>query len=60
MGSTVAWFTGLSGSWKTVIARIAAGMLEGRGHNILILDGDAVPATVDHHLGFSREEIREI
>jgi 3'(2'), 5'-bisphosphate nucleotidase len=51
----VVWFTGLSGSGKSTIARRVVEMLEGRGRPVEYLDGDAIrdvfPAT-----GFTRPE----
>lgn len=51
----VLWFTGLSGSGKTTIAREVLAALEARGRAVELLDGDAIreifPAT-----GFTRPE----
>jgi len=54
-GGRVLWFTGLSGSGKSTIARRVVESLEGRGLPVEYLDGDTIrdifPGT-----GFSREE----
>jgi len=51
----VLWFTGLSGSGKSTIAREVVALLEARGDKVEYLDGDAIrdifPAT-----GFTRPE----
>ncbi len=51
----VIWFTGLSGSGKSTIARLVVAALEARGEPVEYLDGDAIrdifPAT-----GFTRPE----
>jgi 3'(2'), 5'-bisphosphate nucleotidase len=51
----VVWFTGLSGSGKSTIAREVVAQLEARGERVEYLDGDAIrdifPAT-----GFTRPE----
>ena len=50
------WLTGLSGSGKSTIARIAAGALRDRGHRVEVLDGDDVRQNLCAGLGFSRED----
>lgn len=57
--SIVIWFTGLSGSGKTTIAKALKKELEANGTKVDILDGDMIRATLHKHLGFSREDIRE-
>ena len=51
----VLWFTGLSGSGKSTVAREVVALLEARGEKVEYLDGDAIrdifPAT-----GFTRPE----
>jgi len=54
-GFTV-WFTGLSGSGKTTIARIVAQILRDRGKKVEILDGDVVRTNLSKGLGFSKED----
>src|SRR3990170_8887221 len=55
MGFTV-WFTGLSGSGKTTVARIVAQILRDRGKRVEILDGDVVRTNLSKGLGFSKED----
>jgi 3',5'-nucleoside bisphosphate phosphatase len=50
------WLTGLSGSGKSTIARIAAGELRDRGRRVEVLDGDDVRQNLCAGLGFSRED----
>ena len=59
MSGCVAWFTGLSGAGKSIIASRAAQILGERGRKVLVLDGDIVRADPDRRLGFSPEDIRE-
>jgi len=56
--NTVLWFTGLSGSGKTTIARQAKEQLEQQGLSVRIIDGDDVRAVLHRQLGFSREDVR--
>ena len=53
------WLTGLSGSGKSTVGRIAAGELRDRGYRVEMLDGDDVRQNICDGLGFSRED-REI
>lgn len=55
----VVWFTGLSGSGKTTIARDAEKVLHGIGHLTMLLDGDNVRAGINNNLGFSPDDRRE-
>lgn len=48
----VVWITGLSGSGKTTIAEVLAPMLTKHGHEVEILDGDAIRSMLPS-IGFS-------
>jgi adenylyl-sulfate kinase len=50
------WLTGLSGSGKSKIGRLAAGQLRDRGHRVEVLDGDDMRQNLCSGLGFSRED----
>ena len=50
------WFTGLSGSGKTTIAREVERELRARGRRVEILDGDIVRTNLSKGLGFSKED----
>jgi adenylyl-sulfate kinase len=50
------WLTGLSGSGKSTVARIAAGELRDRGYRVEVLDGDDLRQNICDGLGFSRED----
>ncbi len=50
------WLTGLSGSGKSTVGRLAAGQLRDRGHRVEVLDGDDVRQNLCAGLGFSRED----
>ncbi len=54
-GVTV-WFTGLSGSGKTTIAKRVEAILHERGVHAERLDGDVVRQTLTRDLGFSKED----
>jgi adenylylsulfate kinase len=62
-GATL-WFTGLSGSGKSTVARKVEAALARRGHHVYTLDGDNVRYGLCRDLGFSpadrRENIRRI
>jgi adenylyl-sulfate kinase len=50
------WMTGLSGSGKSTVGRMAAGQLRDLGHRVEVLDGDDVRQNLCAGLGFSRED----
>jgi adenylyl-sulfate kinase len=50
------WLTGLSGSGKSTVGRLAAGQLRDRGHAVEVLDGDDVRQNLCAGLGFSRAD----
>jgi adenylyl-sulfate kinase len=50
------WLTGLSGSGKSKVGRLAAGQLRDRGHRVEVLDGDDLRQNLSAGLGFSRED----
>jgi adenylylsulfate kinase len=54
-GVTV-WFTGLSGSGKSTIARALEAKLREQGYGLEVLDGDIVRTNLTKGLGFSRED----
>jgi adenylyl-sulfate kinase len=58
------WLTGLSGSGKSTVGRLAAGQLRDRGYRVEVLDGDDVRQNLCAGLGFSRadrdENVRRI
>lgn len=55
----VIWFTGLSGSGKTTIAKKLEEQFIDDGKSVEVIDGDTVRSTLNKHLGFSREDIKE-
>ncbi len=50
------WFTGLSGSGKTTIAREVKKQLKAMDRKVEILDGDIVRQNLSRGLGFSKED----
>ncbi len=50
------WFTGLSGSGKSTTADVLAVLLNERGRQITLLDGDVVRTHLSKGLGFSKED----
>ena len=55
----ILWFTGLSGSGKSTIARVLERKLMDAGHLAMILDGDNVRMGLNRDLGFSAEDRSE-
>lgn len=55
----VLWFTGLSGSGKSTVARAVEEALLQRGHAAYVLDGDNVRHGLNSDLGFSPEDRKE-
>ena len=55
--ASIFWFTGLSGSGKTTIAKGAKILLKKNGYKSLILDGDIIRSKLHSELGFSKEDI---
>jgi adenylylsulfate kinase len=52
----VIWFTGLSGSGKTTIAKGLEKLLFSKGFFVQVLDGDNVRTGISNNLGFSVED----
>jgi adenylyl-sulfate kinase len=50
------WFTGLSGSGKTALAKVLEPELRRRGLKVERLDGDIVRQSLTRDLGFSKED----
>jgi adenylylsulfate kinase-like enzyme len=50
------WFTGLSGSGKTALAKALEPILRERGLKVERLDGDIVRQSLTRDLGFSKED----
>lgn len=50
------WFTGLSGSGKTALAKTIEPILRNRGLRVERLDGDIVRQSLTRDLGFSKED----
>jgi len=57
-GATL-WFTGLSGSGKSTVARRVEALLVARGRMPYVLDGDNVRHGLNGDLGFTEEDRRE-
>jgi len=55
----VLWFTGLSGSGKSTIARGVEERLHAEGFFAVVLDGDNVRTGINNNLGFSDEDRKE-
>ncbi|MEM9459813.1 MAG: adenylyl-sulfate kinase [Myxococcota bacterium] len=52
----VVWFTGLSGSGKTTVARALGRLLHDRGKHSTLLDGDVLRGGLSRGLGFGPED----
>ena len=52
----IIWFTGLSGSGKTTIARILEHRIRASGRKFESLDGDVVRTNLSKGLGFSKQD----
>ncbi len=50
------WFTGLSGSGKTALAKVVESELRSRGRKVERLDGDIVRESLTKDLGFTKED----
>ena len=57
--AAVVWFTGISGSGKSTVARIVERRLWDHGVSTMLLDGDQVRHGLCGDLGFSREDREE-
>ncbi|MES2619520.1 MAG: adenylyl-sulfate kinase, partial [Bacteroidota bacterium] len=57
--SKVLWFTGLSGSGKSTIAKGVEDKLHEAGLFSVVLDGDNVRTGINNNLGFSDEDRKE-
>ncbi|MCX6198356.1 MAG: adenylyl-sulfate kinase [Bacteroidetes bacterium] len=55
----VLWFTGLSGSGKSTIAKGLEEELHAKGFFSVVLDGDNVRMGINNNLGFSEEDRKE-
>lgn len=55
----VLWFTGLSGSGKSSIARLVERKLNAIGHHTYMLDGDNIRHGLNSDLGFTEEDRHE-
>jgi len=55
----VIWFTGLSGSGKSTVAREVELALVENGKNAFVLDGDNIRHGLNNNLGFSPEDRKE-
>ena len=55
----IVWFTGLSGSGKSTVARAVEAELVRSGHAAFVLDGDNLRFGLNKDLGFSAEDRQE-
>ena len=57
--AVILWFTGLSGSGKTTIAKEVERILKGKGCKVERIEGDKVRECFNHGFGFNREDLDE-
>ena len=57
--SNIFWFTGLSGSGKTTIAKTLYDYLINKDYKVKILDGDEIRNEIHFNLGFSKNDIEK-
>ncbi|MEQ1789472.1 MAG: adenylyl-sulfate kinase [Rickettsiales bacterium] len=55
----ILWFSGLSGSGKSTIAKLLQKRLFDRGYQVFVLDGDNIRKGLNRDLGFSPEDRAE-
>jgi bifunctional enzyme CysN/CysC len=55
----ILWFTGLSGSGKSTIARLLQRRLFDKGYQVFVLDGDNIRKGLNRDLGFSPKDRSE-
>ncbi|MGE0753656.1 MAG: adenylyl-sulfate kinase, partial [Alphaproteobacteria bacterium] len=55
----ILWFTGLSGSGKSTIAKRIQRQLHNKGYQVFVLDGDNIRKGLNRDLGFSHEDRTE-
>ena len=55
----ILWFSGLSGSGKSTIAKLLQKRLFDKGYQVFVLDGDSIRKGLNRDLGFSPEDRAE-